>query len=134
MQTLVIIVFEKQPRWTPELQRQFASEAVDVVGCSTSGDFERRCVNSSVGVVDVDAAPQDCLQLLGRLARTGEFPPIIAIGSEQTAALEWPLREFGVLEFAVDRPTGDHLARLCSRQWSNSHEPGRPRGSASAGN
>lgn len=118
MRTPSIVVFEKHPRWCPELQRQFSGEPVDVCGCSRPTDFERRFWNGSVGVMDVDAAPQECLQLISQFGRHGEFPPLIAIGSVTTAALEWPLREFGVLEFALERPLGADLARLCRRQWS----------------
>lgn len=115
-----IIVYEKQPQWCPELQRQFLDEAVDVLGCSGPADFERRMRSESaaVGVIDVDAAPQDCLQLIARLGRDCVYAPIIAIGSTQTAALEWPIRELGALEFSRVRPQGAELARLCRRQWS----------------
>jgi hypothetical protein len=120
MQTPVVVVFEKKPRWLPELQRQFLNEAVRVGGCFAARDFRQRLQSGSadVAVMDVDAAPAECLQLLGHLSGLPGLPPLIAISSPKSAPLEWSLRELGVLEFATEFRGGEELARLCRRQWS----------------
>jgi hypothetical protein len=120
MQTPIVLVFEKKPRWLPELQRQFRDESVHVGGCFAAGDFKQRLRNGApnVAVMDVDAAPAECLQLLGHLSGQSRLPPLIAVGSPLTAPLEWSLRELGVLEFATEFRGGAELARLCRRQWN----------------
>lgn len=72
-------------------------------------------VPGGIAVLDIEVATEDCLQFLGRIAGRFPRPLVVAIASPGSAALEWPMRELGVLEFAID-PTGEELARLCRRQ------------------
>jgi len=120
MQTLQpsVIVVEPRPRWTPELQRQFLGESVRVRQCVTFADLRQLADGRSVVVLDLDAAPADVLQFLGRCLRRRRTICTIALGSPQTAELEWMLRDLGTLEFVVDIPTGKRLAHLCRRQWT----------------
>ena len=113
-----IIVVEPRPRWTPELQRQFLGESVRVRQCATFTNLRILAEGCSVVVLDLDAAPADVLQFLGRCVRRSHPICTITLGSPQTAELEWMLRDLGTLEFAVDIPTGKRLANLCRRQWT----------------
>lgn len=137
MSTFTVIVFEKRPRWAPELQRQFDDEDVRVRACNSTVDLERMQVGTDdvyagaragapsgvcVGVLDFDAAPAECLQYLGRRIGRRLDCPSIVIGSPRTVALEWSVRELGAVEFVVDAISGERLARLCRRQWSQLQE------------
>ena len=114
-----IIVMERRPRWTPELQRQFVDEDVRVRSCRRTADIERMLGDAprSILVLDLDAGPAECLQFLGRLIGRACSPPIIAIGPERLAELEWQMRELGVLAFLPGTVSGEELAGLCQRQW-----------------
>ena len=46
MLTPTILVFERRPRWVPELERQFAGEEVRVRGCGRPRDIEERLTPS----------------------------------------------------------------------------------------
>ena len=145
MTSATIIVFEKQPRWTPELQRQFDGDDVRVRGCTTAADVvhtiaslpkplaaaEFDLTNESpasviaplrdrlVGtliLLDLASGPADCLQFLGRSLNATDFPPTVVIGSQELADLEWPVRELGALDFLLGHLSGDDLAAICRRQ------------------
>ena len=138
MSTFTVIVFEKRPRWAPELQRQFDDdEDVRVRACNSTADLERMQAETEddragdwagepsgvrVAVLDFDAAPAECLQYLGRRIGRRLDCPSIVIGSPRTAALEWSVRELGAVEFVVDFISGERLASLCRRQWSRLRE------------
>lgn len=116
-----IAVFEKRPRWTPELQRQFVDEAVRVAGCRSTADLDVLLPAGRPGVIvlDLEAAATDCLQYLGRRAVRDSRRPVVVIGSDRTGSLEWALHEMGVVAFIYeDAVTGRDLARFCRRQWS----------------
>ena len=117
----VIAVFELQPYWGPELQRQFQTDSVAVTECRSVGDLFP-IVNGftkALIVIDLDAAISDCLAWLGtEVAKHPARVPIIAIGSAATAELEWRLREAGVTAFLPELIAGADFARLCRRQLS----------------
>jgi len=114
-----VLVFENRPRLAPELMRQFTGQPVQVMACRSINDFRNRLngLTLPVGVLDVDAAPAACLQLLSELAGRWPSIPVIAIGSAWSAGLEWALRELGAVAFLPDFNSGIGLARLCQRQW-----------------
>jgi len=117
--TPIIIVFEKQPRWVPELQWQFVDHDVRVRACCSTRDIEQH-FNSTlkcVVVLAMSAGAAECLQFLGLCEGRWFFPPVIVIGSKQTAELEWPLRELGAFAFVEDRIGGEELARICRSQF-----------------
>ena len=114
-----VIVLERRPRWTPELQRQFADEEVRVRSCRRVADMGPMFDGAPqcVLVLDLDAGAADCLQFLGRRIGRVSSSPIIAIGPGRLAGLEWPVRELGVLAFLPGSISGEELADLCRRQW-----------------
>lgn len=114
-----VIVYERRPRWAPELQRQFAREDVQVRSCRSTADLTAAAESIAGGliVLDLDASPGDCLQFLGRHTGRSSGEAVIAVGSKHTAELEWPLRELGAVEVLFDSATGENLARVCRRQW-----------------
>jgi DNA-binding NtrC family response regulator len=114
-----IVVFEKRPRWAPELERQFLDQGVRVRACRMTADILPRLARSrSVAVLDLEAGAADCLQFLGRVVGRTPFVPAIVIGSARTAELEWPTRELGAVDFVFDSVSGEELAALCRRQWT----------------
>ena len=112
-----IIVFEKSPRWESELKRRFDQQQVLVRPCRSANDALALCRQApgSVVVADFAAGPADVLRLLESLMglRTAAYPVVVA--SIETAALEWPARDLGAVEFVTDRINGDLLAGLCRR-------------------
>jgi DNA-binding NtrC family response regulator len=116
-----IVVFEKEPRWDPELKRQFLGEDVLVRACRSVSDIESKSENAeqTVIVLDLKAEPENCLQFLGQSMGGSPGPPVIVIGSSRVLELEWPVRELGAVEFLADSVSGEDLAKLCKRQWSH---------------
>ena len=117
----VIAVFELQPYWGPELQRQFQAVNVAVTECRSVGDLFPIVdgFSKALIVIDLDAAIADCLTWLGtEVAKHSVRVPIIAIGSAVTAELEWRLREAGVTAFLPELIAGNDFARLCRRLLS----------------
>ena len=114
-----VFVFEKRPRWTPALQRQFLDEEVRVRRFVRIAELRREAIGSARGVVllELAAGAADCLQFLGRVLGQPGFPPVLVIGSDRTAELEWPIREFGATAFLDESIPRSHLARLIRRQW-----------------
>jgi DNA-binding NtrC family response regulator len=119
--TPTAIVFEKQPRWAPELQRQFLTEDVRVIACRSVRDVEERLAGVARGVVLLDAstAPADCLQFLRREMADPQSLPVLIVGTKRIAHLEWSFRELGAAAFFSKRIPGHEMASLCRRQWSN---------------
>ncbi|MGE3313470.1 MAG: hypothetical protein AB7O26_00050 [Planctomycetaceae bacterium] len=115
-----VVVFERRPRWFPEMQRQFVGEETRIRWCTELRDVERHLAadGSFVVVLDFDECPGECLQLLGRSVGASQSVPFVCIGSQQTAELEWIVRELGGLAFFPDHVTGDRIAALCRRQWT----------------
>ncbi len=113
-----IIVCEREPYWTPELQRQFQHTGVAVRGCRHWTEFTElfRGLTRAVQIVDLEHAAADCLTGLVRRQNEPRFWPLIVIASPRFAALEWVLREAGVNAFFSEHPSGEQLA-LCCRRW-----------------
>lgn len=112
-----ITVFEKTPRWTPELKRQFSADDIRVRGVgSLPGEFLQhpRPMNALLVVV-LEEAEAKCLQYLGRLASTVDPSPVIVIAGPTTMEMEWTIRELGATDVVADRVTGEELADLCRR-------------------
>jgi DNA-binding NtrC family response regulator len=118
--TPTAIVFEKQPRWAPELQRQFLTEDVRVIACRSVRDVEERLAGVAHGVVLLDAstAPADCLQFLRREMSDPEALPVVIVGTKRAAHLEWSFRELGAAAFVPQKIPGHEMASLCRRQWN----------------
>jgi DNA-binding NtrC family response regulator len=126
--TPVVIVFEKRPRWAPELQRQFLNELVRVIACRSVRDVEERLAGVARGAVllDASAAPAECVQFLKNGLLNPEALPVIVVATAQLAEREWSFRELGAIAFLSGRNSGHAMASLCRRQWRGQQrqEPG----------
>jgi DNA-binding response OmpR family regulator len=113
------VVFEKRPRWGPELQRQFGNEGVRVVECRSLADVDERSTNVRRGVILLDLAFKtvECLKFLGRRLNEGSALPVFAVGSTRLAGLEWSVRDLGATAFFAKTIPGHQMADLCRRQF-----------------
>lgn len=120
-----IVVCERRPRLTSLLQRQFADECVHVRCCPRVVDIEPLLKQRGIGVVIVDfeVGPAECLQFLHRHLRASHACPVIVVGSERTADLEWFIRELGTLTFLPQPVPAGELAELCRRQFRPEWSP-----------
>jgi hypothetical protein len=115
-----IIVFEKQPRWVPELQRQFEAEDVAIIGCRSLRDVRERSQGVERGVIllELTSEPAGCLRFLGQTVDQPGALDVFVVASARTADLEWPVRDLGAKAFFPERIPGEQMASLCRRQWS----------------
>lgn len=112
-------MLERRAWWTPELQRQFASEDVRVRSRRSLGDLPALLESSPhVLVLEFELAPAGCLQWLGRRVGASAELATIVIGTDRTAELEWLVRELGAVDFVMETVPGHALADLCRRQFS----------------
>lgn len=120
MLTPTILIFERRPRWVPELERQFFGQEVRIRGCATLQDLDTRLTFNPRGlcILDFDAAPGECLQFLGRWMVRAPSPKIIVVATRAFRQLEWPVREMGVITFLEEPIPGDEMAAWCRRQFS----------------
>lgn len=120
-QPSTIAIFEKQPYWGPELQRQFQHTETAIRECRSLRDLSvtTQSVQDVVWVIDLEAGLEQSLEWLANdVAQLSFTVPIIVIGSPASAELEWILREAGVTAFLPELVTGEDLARLCRRMLS----------------
>ena len=113
-----ISVFESDPYWVPELQRQFLHSAVTVRECRSIGDLlpGLEVFDFELILLDFESGPVEALAWLSAfVTKQVRRIPIIICGSSDTRELEWMLREAGVSAFLPDRVSGEDLARLCRR-------------------
>ena len=111
-----LIVFERKPRWFPELQRRFSDSGFPLVVCSAVNDVEQ-ALRSGEGVVMLvmDGAEDRCLEVLRRCSRLPTPPRTIVMGTRHSTSLEWPVRELGVQAFVTERIVTSELVDLCRR-------------------
>lgn len=112
----LIVVLEKRPHWTPELQRQFLSEKVRVRLVTSSAALSELADDASVVLLAIDGAERECLQVMTDLITCRRQVATIAIGSRRTAELENAFRELGVHVFFADHIMGQDVAAACRRQ------------------
>lgn len=110
-----IVVFEKKPRWTPELKRQFQSTGIHVRGVVglTETMLQQPQADDALLVIVLEDAEEHCLQFLGRLAITTAAPPAIVVAGPETMNMEWTIRELGAADVVNDGVTGEEMAALC---------------------
>lgn len=117
-------IFEGERRWEPELQRQFPADSggrsIRIRACRRIREIPALLADaqSRVILLDMDAAPADCLQYLGRHVGRGDHPPTIVVVSAETAGLEWLLRELGAMAVVPRTTSGEEMAKLCRRLWN----------------
>ena len=111
-----IAVLERRAWWTPELQRQFASERVEVRSGRSFRDVPGLVSSGArVLIVDLELSPAECLQWLGRRPGAAAQAAVVVIGTERTAELEWPVRELGATGFVLETIPGHELAHFCRK-------------------
>jgi hypothetical protein len=110
-----ILIHEREPHWTPELQRQFADEAVVVRHCSPL-DWDKRRKSYDAVVLIVDLASSDTAGLAWLMRLRMVVDPMIVLASPELADWEWTLRSLGISSFRTDSLSGSELARQC-RRW-----------------
>lgn len=106
-----VVVFERHSWWAPELERRFLDTGIRVRTCPRIRDLLAE--PATVVVLHVDSSPAECLAYLGR--RDSERVPCVAIVSDQTADLEWTIRELGATSVLHEYTSGDLLADVCRR-------------------
>lgn len=109
-----ITVYERKPLWVPELQRQFLHDPVQVRQENSPQEallLHGKDQNGLV-ILQLEAAPADCLRLLWNRMEAKLQIPVIVIHSQEFASLEWSVRELGVSEFLTDTVSGERLARI----------------------
>ncbi len=111
-------VFERRPRWGPELQRQFLGDrTIQVVNCGLIRDMCPTDPGHRVALLlDMRHAQADVLQLLGNLQRHRTAAVVIVMIGTDDSELEWTIRELGAGDVVVGEVDGASLARLCRRQ------------------
>ncbi len=119
-QTRHVIVFESQPSWEPELQRQFLDDNVRVGACRSVKDLDQRLAHQAydVCVIDLSADLAGLLRWLGDQQDHGARVATLAIATEEQQSLEWHVRELGATAFATEYVTGNQLAAMCRKQWN----------------
>ena len=117
MLTPTLVIYERRPRWVPELQRQFLGQDIRVRAASTLRDWEQLLLQSpqAVGLIELDAAPSQCLECLSRLMTRHPGPTVIVITSAELRELEWPIRELGATLFLEEPLSGEEMAHHCRR-------------------
>ena len=105
---------KRKPLWVPELQRQFLNEPVQIRQESSPQEALLLHGKNRHGLVilQLEAAPADCLRLLWNRMEARLQIPVIVIHSQEFASLEWSVRELGVSEFLADTVSGEQLARI----------------------
>ena len=112
-----VLIFEKRPRWEAELKRRLMPEGIRVRACRTVAAISLALAEmpDSVIVLELEAGPAICLQLLGKMMEAHWQAQPVVIGAPTTAELEWPARELGAVDFVFNTVRADELARLCRR-------------------
>ncbi|MFN0197022.1 MAG: hypothetical protein ACKVT0_09765 [Planctomycetaceae bacterium] len=121
-----IIIFERRPRWGPELERcaQYpaaksespAGDRMKVTSIRSltavrAAEFER----GTILVLDVSAGVPECLHLLGRLLSEIKRCHVIVMGSSSSHPLEWIFYEMGTTVYLPDCDHGEQLMLVCRR-------------------
>ncbi|MCA9026651.1 MAG: hypothetical protein KDA86_15700 [Planctomycetaceae bacterium] len=119
-QTRHVIVFESQPFWAPELQRQFLDDDVHVRTCRSINDLQQRLAKQTydVCIIDLSADLPGVLRWLGDWQIRGSHTAILVIAAEEQKSLEWHVRELGASSFATEYVTGIQVAGMCRKQWN----------------
>ena len=125
MVIMQVFVVEPQPRWGPELKRQFLNRTdVRIRELSRLAEAAGHVPQPDLIVLDAAVGAAEAARFL--VARTTEQAavPVVYVESPEADRLEWVLREMGAVSIQPHRVTGDELARLISRllQTSQPHQ------------
>jgi DNA-binding response OmpR family regulator len=110
-----LLIYEKTPRWGPELKRQFVGSGVVSRAVRSIAEIGRLLAagQDCLLVMDLRAGAGECLRFVARTQRTASPVRTLLIGSAQTRELEWVARELGADHFVEEQVGGSGLARLC---------------------
>ncbi|MEZ6064764.1 MAG: hypothetical protein R3B90_03430 [Planctomycetaceae bacterium] len=109
-----IVVVEPQPRWLPELRRQFRGRDIGVEPLEAAVRLVvPNAEQPSLFVCDAAAMLADLWRSFTILRP--ETTPVIVLLADSQRHWEWPLRELGVASVLSVRCTGHELARTCER-------------------
>lgn len=111
-----IFVVEPQPRWGPELKRQFLDrDDVRIREVSRLAEVAASRPHPDLIVLNATVGAAEAARFL--VARTAELAaaPVVYVDSAEADRLEWVLREMGAASIQPHRATGDELARLIDR-------------------
>ena len=111
-----VAVLEREPYWSPELQRQLGGDGIYVRTCGGTDDVDRVFSEwpRSLAVIELDVAPAAILAWLAK--RSGRAAqPLLVFSSAVTNELEWTVRELGATSFRRDLVAGRELAMQCRR-------------------
>jgi len=112
-----ILIFERAPRYEPDLKRLLASRELLVRPCRSANDVVDLCrrMPGTVVVIDLEVSAAETLRLLERLTlgRLGARPVVLA--GPEWDSLEWAVREAGAADFVAASTPAKELAQQCQR-------------------
>lgn len=112
-----VVVYEREPRFEPDLKRLLASRELLVRPCRSTNDVIALCgrMPGSVLVIDLEVSAAEVLRLLERLTlgRLGARPVVVA--GPGFGSLEWAFREAGAVDVVPTTIPSGELARQCLR-------------------
>jgi len=123
-----VVLFEKRPRWESELKRGLAEDRVLIRPCRSPTDLTALCraMGGSVAVIDFEMSPAIVLEWLQDTHSRGLAVSPVIILPRDAGALEWPLRELGVLGVLITPVRTSELIQLC-RSLLDARSPRFPR-------
>ena len=110
-----LLIYEKSPRWGPELKRSFLGSPVAPRVVRSLAEIGR-LVSANPGsllVMDMRAGAGECLRFVAQSRQSGLPIRTMLVGSTQTRELEWVARELGADHFVDEEIGGGGLTRLC---------------------
>lgn len=112
-----LLIYEKAPRWGPELKRQFLGSGVTSRVAHSLAEISRRIAAGPecLLVMDLRAGAGDCLRFVAQTQQSALPVRTLLICSPQTRELEWVARELGADHFVEEDLGGYGLAHLCRR-------------------
>jgi hypothetical protein len=117
-----VIVLEKQPRWAPELQRQFSDQTVVVRACRDVASLRERVTaalsseKNCVGLLDPAGWPGECLPVISWLRSLKIH--VAVVGYPGIELLEPSLLELGVTNLVLPPIAGHEIGDACRRLLS----------------
>jgi len=110
-----LLIFEKTPRWGPELKRHFLGSGLDFRSARSIAEIGRLLTvgRECLLVMDLQAGTGECLRFVAQARQTRLCVRTLLIGSAQTRELEWVARELGADHFVEEEIGGSGLAHLC---------------------
>ncbi len=110
-----LLIYEKTPRWGPELKRHFLGSGVISRAARSISEIGRLLTagRECLLVMDLQAGAGDCLRFVAQAQQTRLCVRTLLIGSAQTRELEWVARELGADHFVEEKIGGSGLAHLC---------------------